>query len=291
MGAFFGPGGNGRAFYADAKRSTSEAPQWLRSYGLDAYEYEAGNGLRASETFLKDLGRRASEEGIKLSLHAPYFISLSSAEKEKRDKSVEYIHDSVNAAALMGADTVVVHPGGCGSFTRGEAMELAKDTLFRYMEKYGTCGIRIGLETMGVKKQLGTLDEVLELASLGGDLSVTVDFGHINARECGGAFSTPGDYERVFCTVAEKLGDDAAKNLHCHFSKIEWSLAGERRHLTFSDDGFGPSFEPFCEAIYRLRVSPTVICESAGTQAEDALTMKRYYLDFFKGGEIYDIET
>ena len=82
----------------------------------------------------------------------------------------------------------------------------------------------------------------------------------------------------MFDTIAEKLGDRHAKYLHCHFSKIEYTAAGEKRHLTFADETYGPAFEPLAEAIARENVCPRIICESAGTQAEDALFMKNAYL-------------
>ena len=75
--ALFGPGGNSDAFRLSGYSSTLYAPAWLRSIGLDAYEYEAGNGLSASASMLAEIGREARENNIKMSYHAPYFISLS----------------------------------------------------------------------------------------------------------------------------------------------------------------------------------------------------------------------
>ena len=75
--------------------------------------------------------------------------------------------------------------------------------------------------------------------------------------------------------IANAMGDDVARYLHCHFSKIEFTSAGEKRHLTFEDDVFGPTFEPLAKAIVRENLCPRIICESDGTQAEDALYMKR----------------
>ena len=67
------------------------------------------------------------------------------------------------------------------------------------------------------------------------------------------------------------------KNFHVHFSKIQYTKKGELRHLTFTDDIFGPEFEPLAEALIKLDLEPIVICESAGTQADDAMYMKRAY--------------
>ena len=99
----------------------------------------------------------------------------------------------------------------------------------------------------------------------------------MNARECGGVFRTEDDYLRVFDAIGEALGDDVARNLHCHFSKIEWTKSGEKCHLTFADNKFGPAFEPLMEVLAEEKLYPTIICESAGTQSEDAYAMKEYY--------------
>ena len=275
--AFFGPGGNSKSFYDAGLKSTVDAPEWVKSVGLDAYEYEAGSGLTASAGTLMLIGHKAKEAGVRMSLHAPYFISLSGIEEVKRLGSLRYISQSLSAAKLLGAYLIVVHTGSAAKITRGEAMRLAADTLCHLLEEIPDNGVLIGLETMGKVNQLGTLDEVIELCKLSSRFVPVVDFGHMNARECGGVFTSADDYLRVFDTIGGRLGDKTARNLHCHFSKIEWSAGGEKRHLTFSDDVFGPPFEPLMEVIARDGLTPTVICESDGTMADDALTMKKYY--------------
>lgn len=275
----FGPGGNSEVFQA-TRIKTENAPAWLASIGLDAYEYEAGRGVTASEDALVRLGASAKEHGIYLSVHAPYFISLSGVVPETRYKSIGYIAESLHAAELLGADTIVVHTGSAAKITREEAMRLAADTLYHALEELAPQGTVIGLETMGKQNQLGTLDEVITLCKMDKRLQPVVDFGHMNAREQGGVFKTADDYRYVFDAIANALGDDSAKNLHCHFSKIEWTTAGEKRHLTFEDGLYGPDFEPLVEALYREKLTPTIICESAGTQSDDALAMKEKYYSF-----------
>ena len=277
MKAKFGPGGNSDAFRLAGFTSTLDAPAWLSKIGLDAYEYEAGNGLAASAPTLAAIGRVASENNIKMSYHTPYFISLSGVVEEKRLKSIDYIRQSIEAARLLGADTIVVHCGSCAKISRDEAMRLSADTLVRVAASIDTYGIKIGLETMGKINQLGTLDEVLELCRIDSCFVPVVDFGHLNARDLGGVFKTSDDYLRVFDKISSRMDSYIAENLHCHFSKIEFTNAGEKKHLTFEDAIYGPDFEPFVEAIVKGRLSPTVICESAGTQSTDALTMKTLY--------------
>jgi deoxyribonuclease-4 len=279
MSAYFGPGGNSEAFKLAGRKSTLQAPGWLEEIGLDAYEYEAGNGLAASPEMLAAVGIKAKEHNIKMSFHTPYFISLSGVIPEKRLKSIEYIRQSLEAARLLGAATIVVHTGSAAKISRDEAMRLAADTLVRTLAEVDTYGIKIGLETMGKKNQLGTLEEVLELCRIDSAFVPVVDFGHLNARDCGGVFKTADDYMRIFDKIASSCGASVAENLHCHFSKIEWTDAGEKRHLTFADELYGPDFEPLVEAIVKGGLSPTIISESAGTQSDDALLMKKYYME------------
>jgi len=274
----FGPGGNSEAFHL-TRKTTVQAPAWLAEIGLDAYEYEAGRGFTASETVLKQIGIEARMAGIYTSVHAPYFISLSGVNPETRLKSISYIDESVRAAAWLGADTVVVHTGSAAKITREEAMRLAADTLYHTLEEIPDNGVVIGLETMGKINQLGTLEEVIELCKIDPRLQPVVDFGHINARTIGEAFRSEDDYLRVFDAIGNALGDDSAKNLHCHFSKIEWTGAGEKKHLTFEDNVFGPAFEPLMHVLHREKLTPTIICESAGTQSEDAYAMKQYFMN------------
>ena len=277
--AYFGPGGNSDAFKAAGCKSTLEAPAWVKSVGLDAYEYEEGNGLAASPAMLASIGSEAKAAGIKMSFHTPYFISLSGVVEEKRLNSINYIRQSLDAAKLLGANTIVVHTGSAAKVSRDEAMRLCADTLVKTLNSVDTYGIKIGLETMGKINQLGTLDEVLELCRIDSAFVPVVDFGHMNARELGGYFKTADDYLRVFDKIDRSLGAEVAKNLHCHFSKIEWTGSGEKRHLTFEDSEFGPDYEPLVDAIVKGGLTPTIICESAGTQSDDALSMKKYYLE------------
>lgn len=274
--ATFGPGGNGDWFRRDGMKSVIQTPGWLDRVGLDAFEYEATRGVSASEESLLSLGQKAKEHGIRLSLHTQYFISLSGVDPEKRLKSIDYIEKSLWAADLMGADTIVIHSGSAGKISREEAMRLSCDTLEQLVGaldgRYEN--IRLGIETMGKLNQLGTLDEVIEQCRVSERFVPVVDFGHLNCREGGQAFPDADAYRRVFDRIANACGDHVAKSLHCHFSKIEYTGAGEKCHLTFEDEVFGPRFEPLAEAIVRENVAPRIICESAGTQAEDALWMK-----------------
>ena len=234
----------------------------------------------AGERALKKIGDEAKVHNIHMSLHAPYFISLSGVDEEKRLNSIKYIEKSLWAAELLGAKTIVIHSGSAAKISREEAMRLSMDTLAKVIEAVGDTPIKLGIETMGKINQLGTLDEVIEQCKVDSHYVPVVDFGHMNARELGGVFVTADDYKRVFDRIGTELCPEYADKLHCHFSKIEYTKGGEKKHLTFEDTQYGPAFEPLMKAIADLGVSPTIICESDGTMAEDALAMKNEYLRY-----------
>lgn len=84
----FGPGGNSESFYAEGKKSTVEAPAWVGARGLDAYEFQGGNGIRGTDATFAKIGDEARRAGILMSLHTPYYISLSGVDPEKRLKAL-----------------------------------------------------------------------------------------------------------------------------------------------------------------------------------------------------------
>ena len=286
MSAKFGPAGNSDSFSAKYK-STADAPSYLKELGLDWYEYQCGRGVRVSDKTAQTVRSAAERNGIGLSIHAPYFISLSSVEEEKRENSIKYILQSCDAAMRMGADRIVIHSGSCSKISREEALELAKETLIKARKQaveQGFEAIHFCPETMGKVNQLGTLEEVLELCKLDETFIPCIDFGHLNARTFGG-IKTASDYEAMSVQVADAIGEDRLKMFHSHFSKIMYTNpGGEKKHLTFEDKEYGPDFEPLMEIISRKNLSPVFICESAGTQAEDALTMKQCYTGFNQKG-------
>lgn len=279
MTARFGPAGNSDSFYAAGHKATLETPAWLHEMGLTAYEYQCGRGVRVSAETAAALGAQAAQYGVQLSLHAPYFISLASAEPEKRDNSIRYILESARAVAAMGGDRIVAHPGGLGGLSRAEATALASVTLRRAQEALDAEGlhrVHICPETMGKINQLGDLEEVLTFCRIDERFLPCVDFGHLNSRTLGGV-NTKEAFAAVLDALYRDLGEQRAALFHAHFSKIEYTKGGEKRHLTFSDTLYGPEPAPLMQLIRERGWTPTFICESDGTQAEDALILKQLY--------------
>ena len=284
----FGPAGNSDSFAAMGYRKNLQIPEYLEKMGLSAYEYQCGRGVKISEAAAIELGSAAAAKQIQLSVHAPYYISMSSVEEEKRLNSVNYVLQSALAVYAMGGNRIVVHTGSCSKMSREEALALAADTMKKCiiaLDENGLHDVHICPETMGKINQLGTLEEVLSLCKLDERLLPCLDFGHLNARTYGGLNSSQA-FEQVLDEVENAIGVSRASLFHAHFSKIEYTKpGGEKRHLTFADTQFGPDFEPLAELIARRNYSPTIICESAGTQAEDAVAMKKMYLQALSGAD------
>ena len=277
--ALFGPAGNCEAFYAAGYKNTVQIFPWLEQQGLTAYEYQCGRGVRLSETTAEAMRKQAEQCGVEISLHAPYFISLASAEEEKRENSIRYIMDSARAVTMLGGDRIVVHPGGLGGRSREEATALATETLLRAqaaLDAEGLSHVHICPEVMGKINQLGTLEEVLTFCRAEERFIPCVDFGHLNSRTFGATNSREA-FKAVVDAIGDALGDERRRSFHIHFSKIEYTGGGEKKHLTFEDVQFGPDPAPLMELLAQEGLCPIVICESAGTQTADAATMNALY--------------
>lgn len=279
MSIRIGPAGMCEAAAAEKIKSTEKLMSWLAEKGLNAFEYQCGRGVRLSAEKAEAIKNAADAAGISVSLHAPYFISLASVDIEKRDNSVKYIEQSAEAVKMLGGNRIVVHPGGLSKMTREEARSIACETLVKAqntLDSDGLNDIHICPEVMGKINQLGDLEDIITFCKLDERFVPCVDFGHLNSRT-GGSLRSFEDYARVFSAISNELGEERAKNMHIHFSKIEYSKGGEVRHLTFEERNFGPNPEIFIESVVRLEMTPTIICESAGTQTYDSVTMLEMY--------------
>ena len=277
MSAIFGPAGNAESF---PYKSSVDAPCWLAELGLDCYEYQCGKGVNVREETARNIGAAAVAAGIRLSLHAPYFINLANPDPESLQKTIGYITAACQAADWMGAGRVVIHSGALMKRTRREALDTARQSLVQVLsacDDQGFSHIALCPETMGKINQLGNLEEVLELCTVDERLLPCVDFGHLYARSLG-ELEGRAACAQMLDRMEAVLGEERASGFHSHFSKIEFTLkGGEKRHLCFSDPGYGPDFRPLAEEVARRGWEPWIICESAGTQSEDALTMKKIY--------------
>ena len=279
MSIRFGTAGTSESFKAMGYKDSLDVPEYTAKFGLNAFEYQCGHGVRLGLEKAARMAADAAERGILFSVHAPYYISMSSLEEEKRLNSVRYLLQSAEVCRALGGRRIIFHSGSCGRQSREAALEKALDTMRRAVEALDEAGygdMTLCPETMGKIGQLGTLDEVLALCGVDERITPCIDFGHLNARTLGG-IQSKADYAVLLDRLGEALGDERAQRFHVHFSRIEFSAGGEKRHWTFAQTQFGPEPQPLMELLAERRLAPVIICESAGTQAEDAQAMKRMY--------------
>lgn len=282
----FGPSGNDELFYAQGFKHTTDAFAWVKQMGLDLYEYSFGRGVLLKDETAQLYAELAKQNDLQISVHAPYFINLANQNEEAVSKSFGYIDKSLEKLVLMNGQKCVVHIGSCMDMDRAEAIERVSYNLQRFMdyfdEKYADKDIFVCPEAMGKFKQIGTYQEIIDLCTMHKCLIPTLDFGHINCI-LQGKLNNKDAYRRILDYLFEKLGDERARKLHVHFSKIEYSDKGEVKHLTLADDKFGPPFEPLAELLVEYKMDETtVICESKDIMAQDAKQLKTTYLSYCK---------
>ena len=165
---------------------------------------------------------------------------------------------------------------------RQTAIELALDTLLETIQQADEnnylSNVTICPEVLGKSNQLGTLEEVIVLCSLDERLIPCIDFAHMHALTQGG-MKTKEDFKQVFKFVEKHLGKERMKKSHIHFSRVEYGKGGEKKHWTYKDIEYGPDFNPLAQAIIEMDLEPVIICESRGTMAEDAKTLKEIFED------------
>ncbi len=276
----FGPSGCGEEFYNEGHRGILEVPEWIKSKGLDAYEYSFGHGYQMSSELATMAGEKFKEFNVKLSLHAPFYINFANPDEEMYAKTKGYIYTGIKFLRAFGADRLIFHPASCGKMKREEAIELTTKRFaetFDYLEDEGLLeNLLMCPETMGKTMQIGTYREIVQLCKLNNHLVPTFDFGHINSLEQG-SLKSKEDYKKIFDYSIENIGFEKTSNCHIHFSKIQYGNKGEIKHLNYDDILYGPEFDALAEVLVEYGLSPRVICESMSTMPQDALIMKKIY--------------
>lgn len=285
MKILFGPAGSSNQFKESGHKSTIDLPKWLKTMNLDTMEYACGRGFMMGEAFAQNFGKTVKKEKMPLSLHAPYYINLATEDPEKQEKTLNYLKESLAIANLMGADRIVFHPGGA-SKGRENALVNAEKLLARFLKwmdkEDPKKKVKLGVETHGTKNQLGNLDEIIALCKTDVERMLPViDWAHLYAVANGG-YSKIKDYQGVLERLGKELGDKKIKELHMHFSAIEYGPSGELRHRTFSEKQYGPDKKPLLKALINVGGEGRLICECAGTQDTDALVLKEMYESMIK---------
>jgi deoxyribonuclease-4 len=261
----FGPAGVPPTFRM-MKAALSDVPRLLREEGLDAFEYQAvrwGAKPQIKREEAEKLGLEAKEKDVWLSLHGSYFINFCGG-KDVIEASRQRLIACATAAEWMNAHIVVFHPGFYGKKPQKEVfrtcLEAVKETV-ESLKNLGIKNVKIGPETMGKPSQFGSIDEVLSLCEEVEQAQPVIDWAHLHARDKG-RFKTIDDFRKVIEEIEKRLGTEAVRNMHCHFTKVEFTDKGEKCHHIMDEADYGPDFTMLAKVIAEYKLNPVIISES-----------------------------
>jgi len=245
--------------------TTTDVPKLLHEEGLDAFEYQASRWGPKPQIKMQDaqkLGEEARKNDVKLSMHGSYFVNLS-GKREVVEASKRRLIACATAADWMDAYVVVFHTGFYGKFEKDYAFKTCLTALKEVSTEMKSLGLKVklGPETMGRKFQVGTLEEIITINQEVEGTQLVIDWGHLHALHLG-SLKKVEDFRAIAEKVEEKLGTQTVRSMHCHFSKIEFSSQGEKRHHTLDEEKYGPEFRLLAEVIVDFGLHPTMICES-----------------------------
>jgi deoxyribonuclease-4 len=264
----FGTSGNPPNFFKSKfGDDRKNAIDWIDSIRLNAYEYMMTYGARTKEEKAKYLAQKSKQLDVEMSVHAPYYVVLTSDKQKVVENSIKEMIKTLRLAELMNSKKVIFHPG----FNSKNALLKCTKGLQKIMR---TCDNKMKIlpETMGKLSQLGSLKDVITICGETGCLPC-IDFGHLHARSLGG-LKEKEDFRKIITEIEKKLGKSIIKNLHCHFYPVEFTGKGEKRHRAVTEKNVFPKFEQFAPIIKEFNMNPTLISESRDSQDIGALQMK-----------------
>ena len=277
----FGPAGV-PPFFRTMGAELPDVPVLLREEGLNAFEYQAsrwGQTPQMKQQAAEQLGSEAKRSDVLLSLHGSYYVNLA-GKKEVIEASKRRLIACATAAQWMGAYVVVFHLGYYGAKGKKTAFRDCVDALSDVSKTISSMGInsvKLGPETMGKHVQVGSLEEILTICETVEGTQLVIDWGHLHARS-GGRLNTTADFRAVIEETEKRLGTKTVKDMHCHFSKIEFTRKGERRHHILDEKAYGPNFASLAEIILEFRLHPILICETPLLDV-DAMKMRDTFLE------------
>ncbi len=257
-----------------APGGTVEGLKRAHVLGITAMELEWVQNVPKNPERMREIRETAEGYGMYLTVHAPYYVNLNSPEKATLAASKRRILDAMEMGQIAGAHSVCVHP----AFYTGMAPEQAFGRVRRATEEILAAArkkrltINLAFETMGKGTQFGTLEEVLALSREFG-IYPCIDPAHMHARS-GGQWNTREEWSTMLDRYQKELGKAALKRVHMHFSGIEYTAKGERRHLPLRKSD--ARWKEFLGVLKERNVEGVVVCESPILE-EDTLLMQRTF--------------
>ena len=247
------------------------AIQFSKSIGLEALELGWVRAVRVSEETCAAIKSAGEEQGVSLSVHAPYFINLN-ADDEEWPKSRQRLMDAAHYGNLAGATDIIFHPGSYFERPPAEVLEVAIPRLQGCVDELCKADNPVILrpETMGKSAMLGSLEDTLEMSKAIEGVEPCLDFAHLHARPGDGTINTYDEWSRYLEMYSKALGKKSLKRLHIHLSGIEYGPKGEKNHLKLEEADL--DLEALLRALKDFNCAGRILCESP-IMEEDALNM------------------
>ena len=274
---------------------------WLKDLGLEALELQMTYGPRMKLETCITYKELSEETGVKLSIHASYFIVLTSNNREKIDRSIDTLKKTYDLSHLLGSQAVILHPGPLYKDDPNDVMSRFIDNAGRFILEYGKTEVGLYIETAGKLGQLGSVSEILDISRQLEGVYPCIDFGHIHARTLGG-LEEEGEIHKLVDGIVEFLSKEKDAKIHFHYTPIHYGPRGEIQHRSIDDrypkldqlDLFGaskigvgssdgyyhPRVAPVANALRKINIDATVISETHNSQERGALALKKHFREF-----------
>jgi len=247
-----------------------------KSIGLTPFELRWVQSVRVTEETCALIKQTASEQGVSLSVHAPYFFNLNASDEEW-PKSRKRLMDAAHYGNLAGATDIIFHPGSYFERPPAEVLKVAIPRLKNCADELRKARNPVVLrpETMGKSAMLGSFEDTLEMSKAIQGVQPCIDFAHLHARPGDGTMNTVKEWTKLLEAYQAALGKEALKNLHIHLSGIEYGPKGEKNHLALGESDLKINF--LLQVLKDFGCGGRILCESP-IMEEDALNMKKAWM-------------
>ncbi|MFH1523665.1 MAG: TIM barrel protein [Chloroflexota bacterium] len=251
--------------------------QCAASIGLDALELAWVNGVRVGESTCAAIKQTGEENGVELSVHAPYYINLN-GDEEKWPRLRKYLMDAAHFGNLAGATDIVFHPGSLFGRPSQEVLDVAIPRLRGCVDELRAAGNPVTLrpEVSGKAAMLGSLLEVVEMAKEIPGVAPCIDFAHLHARLGDGAMNTYDEWMSALSFYRKSLGEKAIRHLHIHLSGINYGPKGEKNHLVMEEADL--NFRDLMHALHDAGAKGRLLSESPVLEV-DALKFRELWME------------
>jgi deoxyribonuclease IV len=253
-----------------SRESPEQAIETLLERGYDACEIDFESGFWMDYPFAERLGELARENDVALSVHAPLFGFMGHLEASGRKftSAVGALDRSAGIVAASGAELVVFHPGFLLGRSRDDAIAAVVEQLGTLRERLESKerAVPFGIEVMGRVRDLGSVDDVVEIARRVEWVRPVLDFAHMHATS-DGAFLDAEPFGEALARADRVLETGAP--FHIHFSDIAFANRNETKHLRYGEGTLRA--EPLRDALASFDRPATVISESPDEESSQAI--------------------